>query len=187
MSNKDFWNLVKPFLSNKGGLSDSNITLVNGEKMITDSAELTEVFNDYYINIVQKSSGKKLTSIAENYGIKDDREAVKKILATHKNHPNVLAIIQNPNNNFESFPFKEVENSAVLRLLKEVDGRKSTGEYNVPPKLVSLASAKLTAPLTNGINSSIRNAQFPEKGKRVSVCPLEKGEQDKQLRETFGL
>ena len=65
MSNKDFWNLVKPFLSNKGGLSESNITLVKGEKMITDDAELTEVFNDHYINIVQKSSCKKPTSVAE--------------------------------------------------------------------------------------------------------------------------
>ena len=73
--------------------------------MITDDAELTEVFNDHYINIVQKSSCKKPTSVAENYGIKDDREAVKKILATHKNHPSVLAIIQKPNNNFEPFSF----------------------------------------------------------------------------------
>ena len=60
MLNKDFRNLVRPFLSNKGGLSDSNITLVKGEKMITDDAELTEVFNDHCINIVQKSSGREL-------------------------------------------------------------------------------------------------------------------------------
>ena len=86
------------------------------------------------------ASGKKPTTVAENYGIKDDREAVKKILATiatHKNHPSALAIIQNPNNNFEPFSFKEVDNSAVLRLLKEVDGRKSTGEDNIPPRLNS--------------------------------------------------
>ena len=185
MSNKDFWYLVKPFLSNKGGLSDSNITLVKGEKMITDDAELTEVFNDHYVDIVQKSSCKKPSSMAENYGIKDDREAVKKILAEHKNHPSVLAIIQNPNNNFEPFSFKEVENSVVLRLLKEMDGKKSTGEDNIPPKLVSLASAELTAPLTNAINTSIRNSQFPEKGKRASICPLDKGEQDKTVEGNF--
>ena len=123
--------------------------------MITDDAELTEVFNNHYINIVQKSSGKKSISVAENYGIKDDRKAVKKILATHKNHPSVLAIIQNPNNNFEPFSFKEMENSAVLRLFKEVDGRKSTGEDSIPPKLVSPASVELTAPLTNAIKGSL--------------------------------
>ena len=52
--------------------------------------------------------------MAENYGIKDDREAVKKIVAEHKSHPSVQAIIQNPNNNFEPFSFKEVENSVVF-------------------------------------------------------------------------
>ena len=84
MPNKDFRNLVKLFLSNKGGLSGSNITLVKGEKMITVDAELTEVFNNHCMNIVQKSSGKKPTIVTENYVIKDDREAVKKILAKHK-------------------------------------------------------------------------------------------------------
>ena len=107
------------------------------------------------------------------------------VLATYKNHPSVLAIIQNPNNNFEPFSFKEVENSAVLRLLKEVDGRKSTGEDNILPKLVSLASVELTAPLNNAINSSICNSQFPERGKRASVCPLDKGEQDKTVERNF--
>ena len=67
-------------------------------------------------NIVQKSNGKKHSSVVENYGIKEDREALKKTLAEHKNHPSILAIIQNPNNNFEPFSFKEVENSVVLRL-----------------------------------------------------------------------
>ena len=52
--------------------------------MITDDAELTEVFNDHYINIIQKSSGKKPSSVAENYGIKDDREAVKRFLQNTK-------------------------------------------------------------------------------------------------------
>ena len=66
-----------------------------------------------------------------------------------------------------------------------MDGRKSIGEDNIPPKLVSLASVELTAPLTNAINSSIRNSQFPERGKRASVCPLDKGEQDKTVERNF--
>ena len=78
-----------------------------------------------------------------------------------------------------------MENSVVLRPLKEVDGRKSTGEDNIPPKLVSLAPVELTAPLTKAINSSIPNSQFPEKGKCTSVCPLNKGEQDKTVERNF--
>ena len=58
VSNHDFWNLVKPFLSNKGVLHGTDITLVKEDKIITDDRELAEVFNDHYINIVEKSSGK---------------------------------------------------------------------------------------------------------------------------------
>ena len=66
-----------------------------------------------------------------------------------------------------------------------MDGKKSPGEDNIPQKLVSLASAELTAPLTNAINSSIRNSQFPEKAKRASISPLDKGEQDKTVERNF--
>ena len=36
MSNKEFWNLVKPFLSNKGGLAENDIMLVTDDKIVTD-------------------------------------------------------------------------------------------------------------------------------------------------------
>ena len=54
VSNRDLCDLVKPFLSNKGGLSGNNITLVKEGKMITDDHALTKIFNDHYVNIVEK-------------------------------------------------------------------------------------------------------------------------------------
>ena len=64
VSNRDFWNLVKPFLANKGGLSGNDITLVKGGKVITDDYALTEIFNNHYVNIVEKTSGKKPSNLA---------------------------------------------------------------------------------------------------------------------------
>ena len=65
MSNKAFWDLVKPFLSNKGGMTGNEISLVNGVRIAADDHELCEVFNDYYINIVENISGKKPRKIHE--------------------------------------------------------------------------------------------------------------------------
>ena len=48
----------------------------------------------------------------------------------------------------------------------------------IPPKLVSLSVDELTVPLTDAINSSIRNFKFPDKGKRAAVSPLDKGEEN---------
>ena len=66
-----------------------------------------------------------------------------------------------------------------------MDGKKSTGEDQIPPKSVSLAAAELEIPLTNAINMSIRSCKFPDKAKRVAVCPLDKGESDPTVERNF--
>ena len=40
MSNKTFWAPVKPFLSNKSGLTGNEISLVIGDRIVTDDHEL---------------------------------------------------------------------------------------------------------------------------------------------------
>ena len=59
MTNKQFWKTMKPFLTNKGCLENNDIILLDGEEMITNDRILAKRFNDYYINIVERSSGFK--------------------------------------------------------------------------------------------------------------------------------
>ena len=94
VSNSDCWNLVKPFLSNKGGLSGNDIALVKEGKLITDDQALTEIFNDHYVNIVEKTSGKKPSNLAEIVGCEGDGEIVSLIVDKCKDHPSVVAIDQ---------------------------------------------------------------------------------------------
>ena len=185
VSNRAFWNLVKPFLSNKGGLASNDISLIKNNEIVTDDQKLTEIFNDHYINIVEKSSGTKPCNIADTVAIDDDRQIVSLILEKYKNHPSVLAIIQNPDNKFHSFSFDEVQLSEVKKQLKSLDGRKSTGEDQIPPKLVLLAAEELTFPLTDAINNCIRTHRFPDNGKRAAVCPLDKGEPNRTVERNF--
>ena len=143
------WNLVKPFLSNKGGLASNDIALIKDKEIVIDDQKLTEIFNlfnDHYINIVEKSSGTKPCNIADTAAIDDDRQIVRLILEKYKNHPNILAIIQNPDDKFHSFSFDEVQYSEVKKQLRSLDGSKSTREDQIPPKLVLLAAEGLTFP-----------------------------------------
>ena len=71
-----------------------------------------------------------------------------------------------------TFTFQEVENQEVAHLLKFLDGRKSTGEDKIPPKLVSLAANELTNNLTTAINCSIRNSRFPNDAKKSGSLPF---------------
>lgn len=55
-----FWSLVKPFLAKKGFSSKkknffSEITLIEGNKVITSKKDLTKSFNEDYIIIVKKA------------------------------------------------------------------------------------------------------------------------------------
>ena len=185
MCNKEFWDLVKPLLSNRGGLTSSDISLVKNETIVTDDKELTEIFNDHYVNIVEKSNGKKPISLAKDTGFSDDRQIVRLILDKYKNHSSVLAIIQNPEQLLNTFTFQEAGNQEVTKLLKSLDGRISTVEDKIPPKLVSLAANELTNTLTMAINCSIRNSRFPNDAKKAVVCPSDKGESNRTVERNF--
>ena len=141
--------------------------------------------NQQYVNIVEKYSGKKHISLAKDIGLSDDRQIVRLILDKYKNHSSELAIIQNPEQLLNTFTFQEVGNQEVAKLLKSLDGKKSTGEDKIPPKLVSLAANELTNTLTMAINRSIRNSRFPNNAKKAAVCPLDKGEPNRTVERNF--
>ena len=65
ITNKNFWTFIKPFLTNKGFLENKDITLIEGNKIITSERELAKSFNEHYINIVEKSSGIKPRDISQ--------------------------------------------------------------------------------------------------------------------------
>ena len=54
---KTFWNTVKYFLTNKGFLNNENIAIKCNEEIIIDTTKLADIFNTYYINIVETPSG----------------------------------------------------------------------------------------------------------------------------------
>ena len=53
MSNKAFWNTVEPFLTNKGFLTNENITIKHKNKIVTNNSKLAHLFHNHYINIVE--------------------------------------------------------------------------------------------------------------------------------------
>ena len=55
MTNKKFWGTVKPFLTDKGCISDDFISIEEDAELISNEKELVEIFNENYINIVEKS------------------------------------------------------------------------------------------------------------------------------------
>ena len=89
VSNQAFWNLAKPFLSNKGSLAGSDISLVKNNKIVTNDQQLTETSNDHYINIIAKSSGVKPCNIADTVDTNDYRQIIRLILQKYNNDQSI--------------------------------------------------------------------------------------------------
>ena len=56
--NKKFWKRIKPFFSDKG-LAHNSIVLKENGNLITDTQELANLFNTYYINLINTLQLKK--------------------------------------------------------------------------------------------------------------------------------
>ena len=150
IENKNFWEIIKPFITNKNGLSNNNITLIHNNSVIMDDKELTSLFNDHYINVVEKTTGVKPFCISDG-NFKNKNELICDIISRYKNHPSIVKVKEMILHN-EAFPqlfnFKEISQTDVRMLFKELDTNTSTGEDKIPPKLVKLASKFLIKPLT---------------------------------------
>ena len=70
---KEFWDLVEPS-------NHLRVAILKSETVIADDHELTVTFNDHYVNIAEKSSGKKPISLTKDTGISDDYQIVLLIL-----------------------------------------------------------------------------------------------------------
>ena len=180
ISNKKFWQTIKPLVSNKNGFSNSNIMLIEEDKLITDEKKLVECFNEHYINIVEKLSGLKPDPI--NYSSENNKvNIVKDIIIKFKNHPSIIKIKEKEKDSEDgincgkTFNFCKINENDISKLFNDLKTDVSTGEDKIPAKLTKLAKPYLIEPLTKAINSSISTNTFPLKAKRATVTPLDKG------------
>ena len=192
-TSKTFWNTVRPFVTNKGAISDENIKIKaeenqnikiknkNKNKLISiktndcikDESVLVKMFNKHFINIVEKISGIAPESLGDSSLSENDEETLNKILKHYENHPSVSKIKQNQNEtlNFD-FPTAEVED--INKIIKSLNPRKATGPDGIPVKILKIARNVTDLHLTNIINRDIKENKFSEDAKTALVRPLHK-------------
>ena len=92
MTSKKFWCFVKPFLTSNGCISNDFVGIENEGNLICNEQELVELFNEHYINIVEKSSRKKPLSLGNSSDASQDEMTVKEIISEYSNHPSIQKI-----------------------------------------------------------------------------------------------
>ena len=193
---KQFWNTVKPFISSKGSFSNDNIIIeagkdstvaikggdeisVQAKDEIRDEKILVEMFNNHYINIVEKSAGFIPKSIGDSSNPDNDKSTVKEIIYAYKNHPSIIKIKESTTNLIPfDFPKPTVED--ISKIIKSLNPKKATGPDGIPIKVLKYASNAIDSHLSHIIGNDIEKNNYSEEPKTALVRPIfKKNERNK--------
>ena len=85
MDNKKFWRTIKPFLSDKG-VGRTDITLIEGDKIIQDDSEVANTLNDFFSNAVA-SLNINIPSECITEDFTETGDVIETIILKYSNHP----------------------------------------------------------------------------------------------------
>ena len=94
--------MMKPFLTNKGHINGEEIILKCDNETITESSVLLEMFNSHYINIVEKTSGKKPSHFARDNNVSGTRQSIDLIAQSYLDHSSISRIKTTSKNQISS-------------------------------------------------------------------------------------
>ena len=172
-------------------LEKSDIMLRDDENMITDEKKLAQLFNDNYIDIVERSCSFKPEKLGFDFGSCNKNGVLNSILDKYRSHPSIVKIHKNRNLQFNSIPIpssswsSKITPKEINTILKSLNSKKAPRIDKIPTKLVKLASEILVEPLPIAINNSIRTSTFPNNAKIVTVVPIDKKTDDKYVISNF--
>ena len=92
-TNKELWNFIKPFLTNKEFSKNNDITLKNTKEIIRDEKKLADLYSSHYVNITEISGGIKPETVSSTCNINGTDE-IQHIVNLYNDHPSIKQIKQ---------------------------------------------------------------------------------------------
>ena len=142
------------------------------ETLINDSFEVTNVMNNYFVNVVENTTGKKTPESACDESGNISQATLTEIIDTYQDHESIKTIKSSAPKGNETFRFQHATANDEVKIIKTLDKNTSIGIDDVPPKLIILASHVISGPLSDFINSTlIGESIFPSVEKAACVTP----------------
>ena len=130
-----------------------------GDHETDEPNDIANAFNDYFINIAES--------------IKEPCDPT--------NHEKLKDYCNNKIPNDIIFEMPLLNTDYIVKSLRKLDVRKSTGTDEIGPRLLKMAGPFIADSLTYICNLSIKTGAFPMKWKEAKVKPLHKGGSPKDL------
>ena len=146
----EFWSKMKPLLPNKGK-KQSKIILVEDVRVVTDSSDVAEIFNEYFCDVAVN-------------------EGTDRTVEDFADHPSVKLIIEN--GDVQSFSFSTVNEIYLKNILDRLNPGKAVGCDSISQRLLRISAPAIAQPLTRLINHFITNRLWPTVWKSSNISPV---------------
>ena len=124
-----------------------------------DETVLIEMFNNHYMNILEKTSGIAPESLRDSSLPEKDEETVNNILKHQENYPVVSKTKCNHNETLVfDFPTAKVED--INKIIKPLNPRKATGPDVIPVRILKIARNTIDQHLASIVNRHKRKQIF---------------------------
>lgn len=153
---KTVWNVINSEVGRNNVNKTQNITIMEGEVTHSDPKIISEMFNDYFINVID--------DISIDNNIQIDEQYVK----TNEISFNV----NNMSFHNRCFHLKPVDDKEVEKVIMSLKNKASYGFDEIPVSILKSTKTQISPVLKHVINSSFVSGYFPDKLKMSKVIPL---------------
>ena len=162
MRNKNFWKTVKPFISNKTNRNESDIILIENNKVIKDRKNVANTLNEYFISIAEYTADREITALPSQ----DIEISISEIINKYENHISIQNIRNKKLNS--TFTFEKTTSTNI----RQLNSRKPMGIDTIPPKFIKMLNDNNCDNIESIANSMITQSLFPDQAKVSSITPV---------------
>ena len=181
MKNKEFWKKFKPFPTNRRSFSEDQISIGVNHGLVSDEKNLIEIFNEFYINIVEKPSGTEPSLLGDSENPSRDETTVGKLIDTYWDYPSVIVIKFFVTQNIKfNLPHPTTQN--ISKIINSLSSDKATGPDLIPVKFIKLPANRIDSHLANIINKEIALNFYSENAKIANVRPIFKKDERTKVK-----
>ena len=167
MSNKTFWKTVKPFLTNKGYITNDSISTEIDGNIIRDEKMFVELFNENYINI-KEIFGNKPSSLRNYRHCAKDNAPVDKFITKDSAHSSAKKIKKEFSSDKE-FEIAYANVKDINQIIKSLNVSKTKGPNGISAKFVKVFVDIIYCHITNITNKEISHDKYSESANTVNL------------------
>ena len=186
-------------MSNKGAISNEIIIIkaqkkekikvkglendihIDGNELIKDDKIFVELFNNHYINIVEKTSRLAPNCIGNPENPNLDKSTVLDMINKYKDHPSITKI-KELGINKTSFEFPEATTEDINKIIRKLNPNKATGPDRIPIKVIKTSANIIDFQLTYIINKDRKTKKYSKDAKTGLVRPVYKKDDRDQMK-----